>query len=101
MATNSTESKTSLSRKPVNSCSQLSSPATDRKSRITFNLDTSKANSAPNGKLKSSLSKSSLKQQTKQFDYESHQSIQQIVKQKRENCLQVRWIRMNFNSAAL
>ena len=42
-----------------------------------------------NGKLESSLSKVSSLKQPRHFNFENHQNIQQIVKQKRENCLHV------------
>ena len=43
-----------------------------------------------NGKLKSSLSRASCLKQAKNLLFENQQNLHQIVKQKRENCLQVK-----------
>jgi len=77
--------KTSLSSR----CTNGSVPAlSDKTSRNGYKIQPSVViPPQTNGKLKSSLSKSSLiKQQN--FNFGDHQNIQQIVKQKRENCLQ-------------
>ena len=85
-STNSAGWKTSLS----NKCTNGPQPAPSEQTSNGFKTQTTTVMPAlTNGKLKSSLSKSSLLKQPSHFNFENHQNIQQIVKQKRENCQQV------------